>query len=445
VYPFALRAAATDTITLDVSRPAGGATTAQVPSVMLGTRLEVNGAGSTLTVSGPVTLQANVVVDHVAAVSFDGAVTGAFGLTKAGAGTLTFAGGGATANTYTGETVVNDGMLRLAKNGGATAVPGNLRVNGPGSVRLEQNHQIGDTAAVVVNAVTGPAALDLNGRTETIGSLDNGGTVTTGAGALSVGPVTGTGTINVSAAGGSLVANYLRQGTLTLAPGATAAVRPRSAGGATSVLRSLGIGGSTDAWTGKLDLADTAMILDHSGGNTSPIATVANQLKAGRAGGNWSGNGITSSSAAATPGTALGYAESSQVLGAGGGTFRGQPADGTALLLRYTLYGDTNLDGFVNGTDFAILAGNFGKTGQFWSAGDLDYDLAVTASDFALLAGNFGKIAPGGGGVSLSAGEWEALEAFGTSIGVPVPEPGAAALVVLAGAGLLSRRRRQTS
>jgi hypothetical protein len=108
------------------------------------------------------------------------------------------------------------------------------------------------------------------------------------------------------------------------------------------------------------------------------------------------------------------------VLGAAGGTFRGQPADATAVLVRHTLYGDANLDGSVNGTD-----------------------LSVDGSDFALLAGNFGKTAPGAGGTGLAAGEWEPLEAFGTSIGVPIPQPATAGLLAAGVAGLLARRRRR--
>jgi hypothetical protein len=64
----------------------------------------------------------------------------------------------------------------------------------------------------------------------------------------------------------------------------------------------------------------------------------------------------------------------------------------------------------------------------------------VDGSDFALLAGNFGRRVPDAVGVGLTAGDWEALEAFGTSIGVPVPEPATATLVTLAAAGLLLRR-----
>jgi hypothetical protein len=66
----------------------------------------------------------------------------------------------------------------------------------------------------------------------------------------------------------------------------------------------------------------------------------------------------------------------------------------------------------------------------------------VNGSDFALLAGNFGRSVPGTPPGLVSESDWAALESFGTSIGVQVPEP--AALPVLAAAlGLMARRRRR--
>jgi hypothetical protein len=60
----------------------------------------------------------------------------------------------------------------------------------------------------------------------------------------------------------------------------------------------------------------------------------------------------------------------------------------------FSLIGDVNRDRSVNGTDFAILAGNFGKTGMTFAQGDLNGDGSVNGTDFALLAGNFGKTVP---------------------------------------------------
>src|SRR5699024_2221994 len=125
----------------------------------------------------------------------------------------------------------------------------------------------------------------------------------------------------------------------------TVNVRARSAGGDTSVVHNLVVAGTTGAWTGRLDLADTRLIVDYTGGaGASPINTIADQIKSGYANGTWAGNGIASSQANAAK-FGLGYAEASAVLGPNGGTFGGQPVDGSAVLVRYTLAGDANLDG----------------------------------------------------------------------------------------------------
>jgi hypothetical protein len=55
--------------------------------------------------------------------------------------------------------------------------------------------------------------------------------------------------------------------------------------------------------------------------------------------------------------------------------------------------GDVNLDGTVNGADFAIMAANFGKTGMTHLQGDVTGDGTVNGGDFAVLAANFGKTA----------------------------------------------------
>jgi len=54
------------------------------------------------------------------------------------------------------------------------------------------------------------------------------------------------------------------------------------------------------------------------------------------------------------------------------------------------ILGDLNGDGSVNGQDLAILAANFGSTGQTLATGDLTGDGNVNGQDLAILAANFG-------------------------------------------------------
>ncbi|MDX2036629.1 MAG: Ig-like domain repeat protein [Isosphaeraceae bacterium] len=117
-------------------------------------------------------------------------ISGGFGLTKNGAGTLTFGGGG-NANTFTGTTTVDAGTLVLFKSAATDAIAGNLTVNS-GTVRLDSQNQIANTSAITLGE---GATLDLNGNNDTFGALGmTGASVTTGAGTLTLG-----GTVTTSA------------------------------------------------------------------------------------------------------------------------------------------------------------------------------------------------------------------------------------------------------
>ena len=131
----------------------------------------------------------------------DGFISGVGTLTKAGAGTLLFMN--ANENTYSGDTVVADGTLDLAKPGNAVAVPGNLMA-GPapfGSsvlVRWSQNNQVNANGIVTANA---GSLLDLNGFNQTLARLNlyDGADVQTGAGKLTfqVGGVLNVGSVSL--------------------------------------------------------------------------------------------------------------------------------------------------------------------------------------------------------------------------------------------------------
>jgi hypothetical protein len=168
-----------------------------------------------------------------------------------------------------------------------------------------------------------------------------------------------------------------RIGALTIGSGGVATL---TAGGSKVLtVTSLGITGS-----GKLDLNDHALIVDYS--SQSPIGKIQSLLKSGFNAGVWNGPGIMSSLGDASH-FALGFAEASDV--AGGGTFAGQGVDGTAVVVKFTRYGDANLDGAVDFADLVRLAQNFNATATGWSQGNFDYDTAVGFSDLVRLAQNF--------------------------------------------------------
>ncbi|WP_294391175.1 autotransporter-associated beta strand repeat-containing protein, partial [Prosthecobacter sp.] len=73
-------------------------------------------------------------------------------LVKSGTGTLILSGG--TANTYTGDTTINAGTLRLNKTAGITAVAGDIVVSTGGVLQLSTSNQIADDKGVTLNGGT---------------------------------------------------------------------------------------------------------------------------------------------------------------------------------------------------------------------------------------------------------------------------------------------------
>jgi hypothetical protein len=65
------------------------------------------------------------------------------------------------------------------------------------------------------------------------------------------------------------------------------------------------------------------------------------------------------------------------------------------------LPGDANLDSRVDGADFMILYGNFGKTSRTWEQGDFDGNGDVDFVDYQALGVNYGKTAPAGSAVPV--------------------------------------------
>jgi hypothetical protein len=190
--------------------------------------------------------------------------------------------------------------------------------------------------------------------------------------------------LTVSAGSGATVRFNATQhlNSVGIANGAQAIVAP--GGNKVLVTRTLGV-------AGRLDLSDNDLIVDYNG--VSPLAVIGTLLASGYAGGAWNGAGINTSMGNPVA-LGLGYAEASDV--APGGTFVGQPVDGSAVLVRFTRYGDANLDGTVNLQDFNRLAANFGQAPRRWAQGNFDYDAGVNLSDFNRLAAQFGAATSGG-------------------------------------------------
>jgi hypothetical protein len=119
-------------------------------------------------------------------------------------------------------------------------------------------------------------------------------------------------------------------------------------------------------------------------------------------------------------------------------TFDGAtPAVGD-LLVKLTYYGDTNLDGVVDGSDYTRIDNGSLNHLTGWSNGDFNYDGVVNGSDYTLIDNAFNMQ-----GASLTS-EIAAPTAQVAGGGVSaVPEPTSIALLGMTAVGLLGRRRRR--
>jgi hypothetical protein len=200
--------------------------------------------------------------------------------------------------------------------------------------------------------------------------------------------------------------------------------------------------------SGQLDISTNA--LDITG---ESLASVNSQVKTAYANGTWTGPGITSSGAAADPShlTAVGVILNTTdgvtpLYGSGNalGLFDGTNPAATDVLVKFTYYGDTDLSGVVDGSDYSrvdatYLAENFvnGSAGNpisGWFNGDFNYDGVVDGSDYTLMDNAFNSQ-----GASLAASVASPTAQVG---GSAVPEPATLGVLTIGAMGLLGRRRK---
>lgn len=305
----------------------------------------------------------------------DSAIDG--GITKIGAGVLTFSG--TEANTYTGLTRIHAGELALSKTTGVNAIAGDVNL-GDGSaaavLRLVSSDQIADTSVITLQGTEANAGIfRLSGQTETIGGLSSAG----GAGFVE----------NESAASTALTLN--NTGTQTF----SGVLRNGSLAGVLSLVKN---GGGTQILSGASTYTGTTTI------NTGTLQFGTD-------------NAISTSSAliiaAAGAGTATldlnGQAWTAGVItfydGTSAATSQGILNIGTGGLLtlssnNFTLNADNNpLGAQINGGTLDF--GGLGRTLTIADSSNALVDLLIN-SDITTVGGNYGLTKAGAGTLRLA-------------------------------------------
>ena len=216
--------------------------------------LEVPVAGS-FTLTGSILMDAasTINVAQSGGLGINGVISGTGPLTKIGPGSLVLGGSGH--NTYTGDTLVNQGTLFLNKPIAVTAVPGNLVV-GTGNFGSSATARNLNSFQIVGNiTVNRGGLLDVNGLTENVVilSLNGGGSVQTVNGTL----ILRTGSalnVNPGSAGSSTISGRigLDPGTHSFAVGS----------------RLIGLGGPECTVSAAISETSTAASLEKSGSGT---------------------------------------------------------------------------------------------------------------------------------------------------------------------------------
>jgi autotransporter-associated beta strand protein len=350
-----------------------------------------NNSNYNITISGTVSPTAITVNNSNGnyVISGAGHIGGAGYFVKAGTGSLTIS----NINTYTDYTYVTAGTLILSSSGSLASNSLTVGLGATANINglLTAAPSVTANGALTFGAITGSGIHPRNLSSLTIGS---GGTASLAA------PV------------GNIHANR----TVLVTSGLSIT------------------GDTTNGWTGQLDLGGNDLIV-HGG----DLPTITNQIKSGfnqSNSGFWNGQGITSSAAAADSSklTAVGVISDSTGLYS---TFDGQSVGSSDILVKYTYFGDANLDGKVNGSDYTLIDNGFNTHQSGWLNGDFNYDGVVNGDDYLLIDNSFNsQPSPLAVGVEPT----EMIAATAQQIAA-VPEPDMFVTLLLPAVGFLLRRR----
>jgi uncharacterized protein (AIM24 family) len=303
----------------------------------------------------------------------------------------------------------------LINNAGAILVSGGSALTVVGTT-LTNNGSFSNNGTLYINAVSNSGTFTQSGTLTETGNFTNSGTATFGGSQSWA-----AGTILTTNAGG-MTTLQTDAGSVTSSPLSINVTGGQVILDSQQHWAALSISGD-----GALDITNNKLFIDYGTG-PDPIASIVQWIKNGFYG--LSGPEIISSAIATDDALSglsygIGYADGAD------GVVTGLPSG--EIEIAFTLLGDANLDGTVNAEDFTPFSHNLGQPGG-WDQGDFNYDGTVNAEDFTSFSHNLNQSA-------VLAG---ALESAGGINLANVPEPLSAGMMVIAGLGFLSRRRRSS-
>jgi len=166
------------------------------------------------------------------------------------------------------------------------------------------------------------------------------------------------------------------------------------------------------AWTGLVDIADNALIVEASNATkASVMATLRDQGYYAVS----NGTGITSSLLSTYSGS-MGVAVADNAV-LGKLTFGGIAVDASSILVGAEVLGDSDINGAVDLTDLSKVLNNFGLTTPNWTDGNFDNAATIDLTDLSDVLNNFGTWDVGPmlmvvGGTQRSVGTIDGLRAL---------------------------------
>jgi hypothetical protein len=309
------------------------------------------------------------------------------------------------------------------QTGGSSNISGSVTNSGrfiqTGSLQIQGNFTNSGTAVLGGSAAWSPGSIFTN---------------TAGTSTFQTDACSSAATLSVNVSGGSVTfASTEHLTSLYVATGATAQlINPAPGNRSVIVTPSLSV-------SGLLDITSNALVVQ--GGD---LAAITGLVKQGDGGGSWNGSsGITSTSAAAdsTHLTALGVIQNNQ---SGAALFNGSnPFEGTTpgiadILVKLTYYGDANLNGKVDGSDYSLIDNGCQKQLTGWFNGDFNYDNIINGSDYTLIDNAFNTQ-----GTQITAEQATPTAQLAGNAGTSdVPEPAAIGWLGIGTMCLLGRRKR---